>query len=105
MTRTFDEGVAGGALGLVLAGLGNGIVALTPLAAACPESAPNIAAVLTLILACLGAAAGVGTVRLTTRRADPAPAADGDRPVAEPDRAGQRTSSRGRELPVGRGGC
>jgi hypothetical protein len=72
----FDEGVAGGALALAFAALGNSALALTPVPARHRESAPAVAAGLTVALACLGAAGGVGLVRLATRRPGPPPAGD-----------------------------
>jgi hypothetical protein len=86
MTRTFDEGVTGSALALVLASLGNGALTRTPVPAVYPESASVAAAGLTLALACLGAAVGIGLVRLAARR--PAESADYDDAAGPPHPGG-----------------
>jgi hypothetical protein len=91
MTGALDAGVAGGILAIAFAAVGNTALSLTPVPGLYRESCPTIAAWLTLVLACLGAAAGSGLVRLVNRRTAAAPAANSEA-LADPPSGAWLTS-------------
>jgi len=67
MDQQFNESVAGAAIGLILAVVGNASVASTPLTAAHPQTALAVAGAVTVGLFSLGAVIGILLVRRAAR--------------------------------------